>query len=142
MAGTFDHGVSRRRLITGAGLLALGALTGCGGEDASSVAADSDAVRTAEQRRRRAGARVHHVDITAGLTTVDLGGPLVRTWADDGWGGPAEGLAGSAVEFGGDGDQLVGAVHGQVAALGEVLRSSPLVLSLVPRCQGLAGSQK
>jgi len=83
MAGTFDHGVSRRRLITGAGVLALGALTGCGVENSSSVPADSDAVRRAEERRRRAGARVHHVDITAGMATVDLGGPLVRTWAYD-----------------------------------------------------------
>jgi len=76
-----DYGISRRQLITGVGVLVLGALAGCGGENASPIAADSDAVRTAEARRRRAGARVHDVELTAGPTTVDLGGPLVATWA-------------------------------------------------------------
>ena len=77
-----DYGISRRHLITGVGVLVLGALTGCGGENsASPIAADSDPVRTAEDRRRRAGARIREVELTAGLTTVDLGGPLVATWA-------------------------------------------------------------
>jgi multicopper oxidase len=78
-----DHGISRRQLMTGAGALALGALTGCAGEDATPVLARSDAVRRAEERRMRAGARVHDVKLTAGVTTVDLGGPLVQTWAYD-----------------------------------------------------------
>jgi multicopper oxidase len=78
-----DHGISRRQLITGAGVLALGALTGCGGQDSAPVFARSDAVRRAEERRRRASARVHAVELTASVTTVDLGGPLVQTWAYD-----------------------------------------------------------
>ncbi|MGH9250246.1 MAG: multicopper oxidase domain-containing protein [Acidimicrobiales bacterium] len=81
MSEISDHGISRRQLITGAGVLALGALTGCGGENGSPVLARSDAVRRAEDRRRRAGARVHAVELGAGVTTVDLGGPLVQTWA-------------------------------------------------------------
>ncbi|MGH9249616.1 MAG: multicopper oxidase family protein [Acidimicrobiales bacterium] len=83
MSEISDDGISRRQLITGAGVLALGALTGCGGEDTTPVLAQSDAVRSAEGRRRRAGARVHTVELTAGVTTVDLGGPLVQTWAYD-----------------------------------------------------------
>jgi multicopper oxidase len=78
-----DHGISRRQLITGAGALALGALTGCGGESATPVLARSDAVRRAEERRWRASARVHSVELTAGVTTFDLGGSLVQTWAYD-----------------------------------------------------------
>ena len=39
-------------------VLALGALTGCRFENASPVHPSSDAVRRAEERRRRAGARV------------------------------------------------------------------------------------
>lgn len=83
MSEISDHGISRRQLITGAGALALGALTGCGGQDSAPVLAGSDAVRRAEERRRRASARVHAVELTASVTTVDLGGPLVQTWAYD-----------------------------------------------------------
>jgi hypothetical protein len=39
---------------------------------------------------------------------------------------PAQGFAGSAVEFGGDEVEVLGAVLGEVAALGEVLGNSPL----------------
>lgn len=41
-----------------------------------------------------------------------------------GWFGPAEGLAGSAVEFGSDGGELFGGVLGQVAAPEEPLWDS------------------
>jgi multicopper oxidase len=78
-----DRGISRRQLITGASVLALGALTGCGGQDSAPVLAGSDAVRRTEERRRRASTRVHDVELTAGVTTVDLGGPVVQTWAYD-----------------------------------------------------------
>ncbi|MGH9251772.1 MAG: multicopper oxidase family protein, partial [Acidimicrobiales bacterium] len=83
MSEISDHGISRRQLITGAGVLALGALTGCGGRDSAPVLARSDTVRRAEERRRRAGARVQAVELTAGVTAVDLGGPVVQTWAYD-----------------------------------------------------------
>ena len=59
-----------------------------------------------------------------------------------GRGDPAERLAWPGVEFGGDLEQPLGRVHGQVGALGEVLAQEPLVFSLLPRCQGLCGSQK
>lgn len=81
MSEIADLDISRRQLITGAGVLALGALTGCGGEDATPVLPRSDSVRRTEERRRRAGARVQAVELTAGVTTVDLGGPVVQTWA-------------------------------------------------------------
>jgi hypothetical protein len=42
----------------------------------------------------------------------------------------------SSVELGGDVVQDAGAVEGQVGALGMYWRSSPLMFSLVPRCQG------
>ena len=46
----------------------------------------------------------------------------------EGFGGclPAEGLAGSGVERGGDGVELVGRPAGQVGALGEVLAQEPV----------------
>jgi hypothetical protein len=56
--------------------------------------------------------------------------------------GEAEALAGPVVEFGGDPVQVGGAVEGEVGAVGEVLAQSPLVFSLVARCQGACGSQK
>ena len=61
---------------------------------------------------------------------------------DFGEGAPAEGLAGSAVERGGDGLDVLGGPAGQVGALGEVLAQQALVFSFVPRCQGLCGSAK
>ncbi|GJF31256.1 hypothetical protein KNE206_39560 [Kitasatospora sp. NE20-6] len=57
---------------------------------------------------------------------------------------PTERLARAVVELLGDGDggQVLGAVGREVGALGKYWRSRPLVFSLEPRCQGLAGSQK
>ena len=54
-----------------------------------------------------------------------------------------QGLAGSVVEFVGDGVQVGLCQVPEVgAALGEVLAQQPLVFSLEPRCQGLWGSAK
>ena len=66
----------------------------------------------------------------------------------EGFGGcfPAEGLSRSGVERHGDGLQVGRAVLAEVGALWEVLTqqaaSTLTVFSLVPRCQGLCGSQK
>lgn len=73
--------LSRRRLLAGAlGTLGVAALGACG-SSTEVVAAGSAAVRRAEAARRSAGQNV----VTAGLTpqpvTLDLGGPLVKTWA-------------------------------------------------------------
>ena len=49
----------------------------------------------------------------------------------------------AAVEFGGDGVQVGLVELAEVATLGEVLAEQAIgVFSLVPRCQGLRGSQK
>ena len=52
---------------------------------------------------------------------------------------PAERLARPAVECIGDGSELVWAVPVEVGAFGKYWRNSPLVFSLVPRCQRLEG---
>jgi hypothetical protein len=54
----------------------------------------------------------------------------------------SRGSCGAAVELGGDELEVFGGVHGEAGALGEDCRSSPLVFSLLPFCQGLCGSQK
>jgi hypothetical protein len=48
----------------------------------------------------------------------------------------------SAVELLSDVFEVVGAADGQIGALGKYWRSSPLVFSFDPRCQGECGSQK
>jgi len=68
---------------------------------------------------------------------------------------PVKGLAGPAVEGGGDGSEVLAGIAAEVGALREVLpeqavdasmSSSELMLgdvfSFVPRCQGLCGSAK
>ncbi len=74
--------LTRRQVLSGAagavGLLALG---GCGRDATTSIGPVSDAVRRAEAARRGAGQRVVTADLTAQPTTLDLGGPLVQTWA-------------------------------------------------------------
>jgi hypothetical protein len=55
---------------------------------------------------------------------------------------PSEGLAWSAVQRCCDGCELLGLWRARSVPLGKYWRSSPLVFSLVARCQGLRGSQK
>ena len=75
---------SRRRFLAlaGAGSAAL-ALAGCstGGKKASPVPADGPEVMAAEEARKRPGAGVKDVAVTAAPFTVDLGGLESRTWA-------------------------------------------------------------
>jgi hypothetical protein len=52
-----------------------------------------------------------------------------------------EAFAGSVVEFVGDAVEVELGEGGEVP-FGKYWRSSPLVFSLVPRCQGELGSQK
>jgi pyrimidine deaminase RibD-like protein len=58
-----------------------------------------------------------------------------------GGGVPAQDLAWTIVAFGGHGGQVLGGVHAEVAAVGEVLAEQAVRVSLEPRCHGLAGSQ-
>lgn len=70
----------RQLLLSAAGVAGVAALGGCG-SSSSPVAANSTAVRRAEAARRASGARVVSTRLTAQPTTLDLGGPMVRTWA-------------------------------------------------------------
>ena len=75
---------SRRRVLAlvGAGSAAV-ALAGCstGGKKASPVPAAGAEVLAAEEARKRAGAGIKDVAITAAPFTVDLGGLTAPTWA-------------------------------------------------------------
>ncbi len=51
---------------------------------------------------------------------------------------PAEGPAGSGVEFGGDRSDLLGGVDAQIGALGKILPQQPVGRSYV--CQAAAGA--
>lgn len=50
---------------------------------------------------------------------------------------PAEDLAGSAVDGGLDGEEVLLGAARQVGALGKYCRSSPWVFSFVPHCQAV-----
>ncbi|MHB8274429.1 MAG: multicopper oxidase family protein [Dermatophilaceae bacterium] len=72
--------LSRRNVLFGAfGLAGLAAVSACGGTTAVPPTALS--VRRAEALRRSAGQRVVTAKLTPRPTTVDLGGPVVNTWA-------------------------------------------------------------
>jgi multicopper oxidase len=75
---------SRRRFLAlaGAGSAAV-ALAGCstGGKKASPVPADGPEVMAAEEARKRAGAAVKDLAITAAPFALDLGGLTSPTWA-------------------------------------------------------------
>src|SRR5215469_6096436 len=53
-----------------------------------------------------------------------------------GGGVPAEGFAGAAVEFGGDGGEVGGRVDGEVGAFGEVLAQQPVGVFVRPALPG------
>ena len=83
--------LSRRQflVLTGSGVAATAILAACGTSSPTRSAKDligpgSDAVTRAEARRRRAGARVRDVALTAAPLTVDLGGRRVSTLAYNG----------------------------------------------------------
>jgi len=70
----------RRNVLFGAlGLAGLAALSACGSPAAVPPTAES--VRRAEALRRSAGQRVVTARLTPQASTVDLGGPVVNTWA-------------------------------------------------------------
>src|SRR6266540_1681507 len=79
-------GLTRRVFLGGALGVAATAMVGCAGRAAEPrrVAPDSQPVRAAESRRRRAGARVHDVVLRAAPGQADLGGLVVATWLYDG----------------------------------------------------------
>ena len=70
----------RQLLISAAGVAGASALGGCGSAS-KPIAATSEAVRRAEAARRGAGARVVSARLRPQPTMIDLGGPMVRTWA-------------------------------------------------------------
>ena len=73
--------VSRRQVLAGAaGSIGLFALGACG-EVTSLITPHSAAVRGAEAARRAAGQRTSTWQLTPRPVTLDLGGPIVRTWA-------------------------------------------------------------
>ncbi|ESZ35779.1 hypothetical protein X731_30600 [Mesorhizobium sp. L2C054A000] len=53
-----------------------------------------------------------------------------------------QGFSGALIETQSDGVELVLRDLGKLVALGKYCLSRPLVFSLLPRCQGLRGSQK
>ena len=53
-----------------------------------------------------------------------------------------EALTGAHVQLQCDGIQFLLAMHRQVRAFGQVLADQAIEFSLLPRCQGLCGSQK
>lgn len=77
---------SRRRFLAlagaGSATVAMASCRGGSGPDASPVPSSGPEVRAAEEARRRPGATVRDVAITAAPLTIDLGGGLeVPTWA-------------------------------------------------------------
>ena len=72
--------LSRRHVFLGAfGLVGLAGVNACGGTTAKSTPAE--AIRRAEAVRRSTGQRVVTAQLTPRAATVDLGGPVVNTWA-------------------------------------------------------------
>ena len=72
--------LSRRNVLIGAfGLAGLATVSACGGTTA--VPATAESVRRAEALRRSTGKRVVTASLTPRPTAVDLGGPVVNTWA-------------------------------------------------------------
>jgi FtsP/CotA-like multicopper oxidase with cupredoxin domain len=72
--------ISRRQVLAGAaGSIGLFTLGACG--ETSAVSPHSAAVRGAEAARRAVGQRTITGQLTPRPVTLDLGGPIVRTWA-------------------------------------------------------------
>ncbi len=73
--------LTRRTVLLGAfGAVALGGIAGCG-SSVPPVTASSQAVQRAESARRRAGQRTITARLTPQATAVDVGGPIMQTWA-------------------------------------------------------------
>lgn len=73
--------LSRRQFIVLTGSAYAGLLLGGCGDRPSAIEPASKQVAGAEDRRRRAGARVHDLDLEAAPITVDLGGLSAPTFA-------------------------------------------------------------
>ena len=80
------HALTRRQLLIGGGaavgLAALDACTSAAPARAAEVGPTSPAVAAAESRRRVAGARTVEAALLARPARIDLGGPVVTTWAN------------------------------------------------------------
>ena len=82
----FERMLDRRQFLGGTvGLLGLAGLAACTSQAAPArvqLIRPTDAlVESAEARRTGAATAVHRVDLTARPATIDLGGPVVDTWA-------------------------------------------------------------
>ena len=76
---------SRRQfLVLGAASVGSLVTAGCGRSGGRLVEASSPAVIEAERRRRRPGAQVKDIKLTAAPTTLDLAGLTAATWAYNG----------------------------------------------------------
>lgn len=80
------HTLTRRQLLAGGGAVVVtAALNACTSTAAAPAVVDvgpsSQAVAAAERRRRAAGARTVETALVARPARIDLGGPVVRTWA-------------------------------------------------------------
>jgi FtsP/CotA-like multicopper oxidase with cupredoxin domain len=83
--------ISRRTVLLGSagGLLTVGGLAACSTSSGTAVTSSSRAVETAERGRRAAGQRTITARLAPRQATLDLGGPVVRSWAyGDGVPGP------------------------------------------------------
>ncbi|EAP98719.1 putative multicopper oxidase [Janibacter sp. HTCC2649] len=83
--------ISRRTVLLGSagGLLTVGGLAACSTSSGTAVTSSSRAVETAERGRRAAGQRTVTARLAPRQATLDLGGPVVRSWAyGDGVPGP------------------------------------------------------
>ena len=83
--------ISRRTVLLGSagGLLTVGGLAACNASTGTAVTSSSQAVEMAERARRVVGQRTVTARLVPRAATLDLGGPVVRSWVyGDGVPGP------------------------------------------------------
>ncbi|WP_404380339.1 multicopper oxidase family protein [Knoellia locipacati] len=75
--------ISRRTVLLGSagGLLTVGGMAACSTSTGTAVTSSSQAVEMAERARRVAGQRTVTTRLVPRPATLDLGGPMVRSWA-------------------------------------------------------------
>lgn len=75
--------ISRRTVLLGSagGLLTVGGLAACSTSTGTAVSSSSQAVEMAERARSVAGQRTVTARLAPRRATLDLGGPVVRSWA-------------------------------------------------------------
>jgi FtsP/CotA-like multicopper oxidase with cupredoxin domain len=77
--------MTRRSVLSaGAAIGAAALLPGCSSGGSPPTVLDPSRIAAAEAQRRRPGAPIRTATLRAAPTTLDLGGPIVHTWAYDG----------------------------------------------------------